>query len=131
MLTVPMEKEQSNINMGSLITKPEGCEGKYSNTKVRKSKHTHNLQNGAPITGVSKSQTSKTLTSDPRKTQTPGCLENSDPVCLENSDPRKTQTPGCLENSDPRKTRLIVYLKSVFSNIDITLWRKQTPEKLA
>ena len=41
-----------------------------------------------------------------RKTQTLGCLENSDPEktqtlgCLENSDPEKTQTFGCLENSD-------------------------------
>ena len=54
--------------------------------------------------GVSKIQT-------PRKTQTPGCLENSDPP--KNSDPwvsrkisrqtpRNTQTPGCLENSDPQ-----------------------------
>ena len=58
-----------------------------------------------------------------------GCLENSDLRktqtlgCLENSDPRKTQTRGCLENSDPRKTCLIVCLKSMFSNIDIILWR--------
>ena len=66
--------------------------------------------------GVSKTQTSKTQTSDPknsdprvsrklrprklrpqtRKTQTLGCLENSD---LE-----KTQTLGCLENSDPKNS---------------------------
>ena len=54
--------------------------------------------------GVSKTKT-------PRKTQTPGCLENSYPP--KNSDPwvsrkisrqtpRNTQSPGCLENSDPQ-----------------------------
>ena len=78
------------------------------------------------LSGVSKTQTSKTQTpdpknsdllvsrklrpgknSDPEKTQTLGCLENSDP---KNSDPwmsrklrpEKLRPSGCLENSDPK-----------------------------
>ena len=85
------------------------------------------LDNQSQAMGVLKTQTSdprKTQTfgclenSDSSKTQTPGCLKNSDPRktqtlgCLENSDPRKFQTTGCLENSDPRKTLLIVYFNN-------------------
>ena len=81
-------------------------------------------------------QTRKTQTlgclenSDLEKTQTLGCLENSDlensdlrpeklrpSECLENSDLEKTQTLGCLENSDPK-------------NSDPWMSRKLRPEKL-
>ena len=55
------------------------------------------------------SRVSRKLRPQTRKTQTLGCLENSD---LE-----KTQTLGCLENSDPK-------------NSDPWMSRKLRPEKL-
>ena len=72
--------------------------------KLRPRKHRPQTPEKLRPLGVSKTKT-------PRKTQTPGCLENSYPP--KNSDPwvsRKisrqtplnTQSPGCLENSDPQ-----------------------------
>ena len=58
---------------------------------------------------VSRKLRPRKLRPQTRKTQTLGCLENSD---LE-----KTQTPGCLENSDPK-------------NSDPWMSRKRRPEKL-
>ena len=58
---------------------------------------------------VSRKLRPRKLRPQTRKTQTLGCLENSDP--------EKTQTLGCLENSDPK-------------NSDPWMSRKLRPEKL-
>ena len=56
---------------------------------------------------VSKTQTSKTQTPDPK---------NSNPLGVSKTQTRKTQIPGCLENSDPK-------------NQDPWVSRKLRPEK--
>ena len=55
-----------------------------------------------PVVSLSLGQrVSQKLRPQTRKTQTLGCLENSD---LEKTQTRKTQTLGCLENSDPKNS---------------------------
>ena len=84
------------------------CVAERANILLPHSLHSCRVRDGITF-GVSRKLRPRKLRPQTRKTQTLGCLENSD---LE-----KTQTLGCLENSDPK-------------NSDPWMSRKLRPEKL-